>query len=127
MRSKELRVEKYTKKNKELNQAHLQQQIRNKKKSVVREVQIEKIVNSIVGFNIMRGHYMIYAKQLNKLMGNYHAGILDNEVRILQNVWRGRGMDLDVMDVINPAIGYIRPETGCGIFDTAKFDIDTFC
>jgi len=131
MRTKEQRIAKYTKKNKELNQAHLKQQIKNKKKSVVREQELEQIVNGIVGFTILRGHYMIYAKQVNKLMGNYHSDILNNEVTILQNVWHSRGLDLDVMDVINPAVGYIvkggGPPPVCGQFDVSKFDIDVFC
>jgi len=127
MRTKEQRIEKYTKKNKEINQAQLRNQIRNKKKSVAREQELEIIVNSIVGFDILRGHYMIYAKQLNKLMGKYHSDILDSEATILQNVWRARGLNPDTMDIIDPAVGFIKAPSTCGRFDVALFDVDVFC
>jgi hypothetical protein len=126
MRAPTHRAEKYGKKIRGL---VLPGQASRKAATVAREVELEVIVNRLVGFDISRGQYMIFAKQLNKLLGKYREGTLDGEVGILQDVWKARGLQEGLLSEIKAAVGYVIPTpAGPQIcrFDIGKFDVDLF-
>jgi len=70
------------------------------------QVQIERIVDDIVGSNIYRVYYMIFGKEVYKMIHIHTQGTLDTEIDILRDKWSSRGMDLDVMTDIENALGY---------------------
>lgn len=119
MRGSKFRSEKYSKKIRGL---VLPGQVDRKKATVSREVELERMVNSIVGFDIARGHYMIFAKQLNRIMKKFGGETLKSEMEILQDTWLTRGLDPTVLGRIKILLGLIPPYVPCK-FDTGQFDI----
>lgn len=75
--------------------------------AIGRQVEIEKIVNTIVGSNISRVYYIIFGKEVNKLMGKHKTEILDTELEILQDKWISRGLDAAVLASIKEGVGYV--------------------
>ena len=122
MRGSDHRTEKYKKKIRGL---VLPGQADRKKATVGREVQLERMVNSIVGFDIARGHYMVFAKQLNKVMRKHKGENLLTEVEILQDTWSTRGLDTSIMDQIKTWFGIVIAPKYC-VFDTGQFDVCLF-
>jgi len=78
----------------------LDDQVQHKQATVQREVDLEKKVNNIVGFNLLRGHYMIFAKEINKLMKKYKEGTLIAEIAIKEQKWATRGLDESILNQI---------------------------
>jgi len=84
-----------------------------KNATVQREVEIERMVNSLVGFSLDRGHYMIFAKQVSKLMRRFKGDTLATEVCIKFEQWKSRGLDTTIMNNIltrmNMSTCYVAP------------------
>ena len=74
--------------------------------AVGRQVEIEKIVNTTVGANINRVYYIIFGKELVKLMQKFRAATLDAEVAILQRKWSARGLSIVTLASIKRALNY---------------------
>ena len=71
-----------------------------------KQVEIEEIVKGIVGPDINRVYYMIYGKEVYKLMYAHSSGILDTEIYITRHKWIMRGLDAGKMNDIEFALGY---------------------
>lgn len=89
----------------------------------------EEIKNMIQGEPVYLQHfYMAFAKQIYKLKNKFSDLTLINELMILEEIWRARGLSADLLDKIK--IYYITPYTNiyelfCR-FDIGRFDINTF-
>jgi hypothetical protein len=73
---------------------------------VGRQVEIEQIVNSIVGSDINRVYYMIFGKEVWKKMCTHTGGTLDTEVGTVEDRWTARGLDMGILDRIEDALNY---------------------
>ena len=71
-----------------------------KNATVQREVELERMVNSIVGFDLLKGHYMIFAKEINKLMKKFKDQMLFTEACIKYDKWQKRGLNTTFLDAI---------------------------
>lgn len=97
VRSSTHRTKKYSKK---IRAFILPGQLQRKAASVKREVDLERMVEGMVGPSLVRGHYMIFAKQLNKLLGKYKGETLQTEACIKRDMWVSRGLDETTLDNI---------------------------
>lgn len=122
MRGSLSRKEKYQKK---IRGFVLPGQIDHKKATIAREVELERMVEGIVGPSLLRGHYMIFAKELNKAMKKHRGENLLTEVEILQDTWSTRGLDTSIMDQIKTWFGIVIAPKYC-VFDTGQFDVCLF-
>ena len=73
--------------------------------AVARQVEIEQMVNEIVGFDINRVYYIIFGKEINNLLGKYKNAALDKEIEIKQKKWISRGLNPEKLDQIKYALG----------------------
>jgi len=71
-----------------------------KNATVQKEVEIERMVESIVGPSLLRGHYMVFAKEVSKLMKKYKGQMLYTEVCIKYDKWVARGLNTVFLDLI---------------------------
>ena len=76
-----------------------------KNATVQKEVEIERMVESIVGPSLLRGHYMIFAKEINKLLKKHRGSNLITELAIIENKWMTRGLNVDTMTKIESLFG----------------------
>lgn len=97
VRKSTARLKKYSKKIRAL---VLPGQKARKKFTVQREVDLERMVECLVGPSLMRGYYMVFAKQINKLMGRWKGLNLITEVCIKYEMWKSRGLIGDFMNAI---------------------------
>ncbi|MEM2614619.1 MAG: hypothetical protein QXO15_10445 [Nitrososphaerota archaeon] len=61
-----------------------------------KQTKIEQEVKSLVEgltdkINLV--YYIVFAKQVNKLIGKYKGEVLINELKILDEIWEKRGLD----------------------------------
>lgn len=80
-------------------------QVDRKKASVKREVDLERKVEQIVGVDLMRGYYMIFAKEVNKLYGKFKGPNLITEIAIKEMKWTTRGLDPLILNQIEQLFG----------------------
>ena len=78
----------------------LPNQIQHKISTVQKEVDLERMVESIVGPSLLRGHYMIFAKELNKLIKKFKDQMLFTEACIKYDKWVARGLNTTFLDTI---------------------------
>ena len=93
-------------------------------------VKIEKEIKLMIQGNpvFLQHFYMAFAKQIYKLKNKCSGQTLINELMILEEIWRSRGLDDNVLDTIKKF--YVQNykkvyELWCR-FDIGKFDINTF-
>jgi len=102
MRSSEKRALRYRKK---IRAFVLEGMKKRKAATVKREVEIERMVEGLVGPSLLRGHYMIFAKEINKLLKKHRGSNLITELAIIENKWMTRGLDVDTMTKIESLFG----------------------
>jgi len=102
MRGSRQRSNKYAKKIRGL---ILPGQKQRKTATIKREVDIERMIEQLVGPTLLRGHYMIFAKQINKVLRKFKGPTLQTEVEILQNTWITRGLDETILGTIKTWFG----------------------
>jgi len=78
----------------------LPDQVQHKLSTVKREVDLERMVEAIVGPSLLRGHYMIFAKELNKLIKKFKDQTLWTEACIKYDKWVARGLNTTFLDTI---------------------------
>jgi len=108
MRTDLIRIKKYKKKVRGL---VLPLQKSNFSANTQRQVEIENITNIIVGPDINRVYYIIFAKEINKLFGKYTGDSLLNEVEILQSKWTARGLNPVKLDEIKSVFNIVPAPT----------------
>jgi len=69
-----------------------------------RQVDLENMVRQIIGFDINRVYYIIFAKELNKMMEKHKGSTLTDEADIMQSKWYNRGLDNDKLNEIKDAM-----------------------
>ena len=84
----------------------LPQQNANFEARIKRQVEIEEIVNSVVGPDINRVYYIIFGKEVWKKMQQHKQETLDTEVHILEDKWIKRGLNMAMLDEIENRLGY---------------------
>ena len=104
MRTDLIRIKKYKKKVRGL---VLPLQKSNFSANIQRQVEIEDITNIIVGPDISRVYYIIFAKEVNKLMSKYKDTTLESELQVIQDKWCARGLNSTLLNRIKDAIGYV--------------------
>ena len=75
--------------------------------AVPRQVEIENIVNTLTGPDINRVYYIIFAKEVNKLLSKYKDTTLESELQVIQDKWCARGLNSTLLNRIKDAIGYV--------------------
>lgn len=90
------------------------------------EIQIKGMIKGEPVY--LQHFYMAFAKQIYKLKSKFKSQTLIDELIILEEIWRGRGLNPDKLDEIKKF--YVTPYTKlyelfCR-FDIGKFDINTF-
>lgn len=93
-------------------------QVQRKAASVEREVDLERKVEQIVGVDLMRGYYMIFAKEVNKLYGIWKGVNLMTEIAIKEMKWTSRGLDPLILNQIEALFG-----TFVFRFDEGRFNL----
>jgi len=75
--------------------------------AVPRQVELENIVNTLTGPDINRVYYIIFAKEVNKLLSKYKDTTLESELQVIQDKWCSRGLNSTLLNRIKDAIGYV--------------------
>ena len=70
----------------------------------IKQVEIERIVKSIIKDQLLLVYYIVFGKELVKAKNKHKGEMLRQEVEILQNKWSSRGLNTDLMDVIKNAL-----------------------
>jgi len=60
--------------------------------AIGKQVEIENIIKPLIGFDINLPYYIIFGKELYKLRMTHGADIVANEVCILEDKWKSRGL-----------------------------------
>lgn len=71
-------------------------QKRNFARSIKKQTEIEQEIKNIVGDYtslIELPYYIIFGKEINKLMEKYQDNLLISELEVLQNKWEDRGLN----------------------------------
>lgn len=118
MKSSEKRAARYRKK---IRAFVLKGQVARKKATIKREVDLERMVEQIVGVDLMRGYYMIFAKEINKLYGKWKGSNLITEIAIKEMKWTTRGLNPLILNQIEALFG-----TFVMRFDEGRFDLCVF-
>jgi hypothetical protein len=134
MQTKEVRASKYEKKitgdsQKTRTQAYGKQQAANFTNYVASAAKIEGEIKQMIGGKAPLSAinlYIIFAKQVIKLKGKYTNETLYGEMKILQDLWEGRGLDGMLLEGIKlyyvpqyPYINFFR----CDVSDLDGTDV----
>ena len=94
--------------------------------SIARQVELEAWIKSLhLGRNEV--YYIIFAKQVNKLMGKFRGGTFEEEVDGFTDVWITRGLTETTLDMIVTRLsGYTPAVVVYGRYGTAKYGVDRY-
>jgi len=74
------------------------------KDKMKKQVELEEMVRKIIGADINRVYYIIFAKELNKLKEKYSDDTLNTEADIIHRKWYARGLNNDKLNSIRQAM-----------------------